>query len=73
MVEKTDAGGDIVAAAPVEIDLDQNLGFRSVSLDPACTHASRARAAEDDAQGIAPIDRVKARLKRLTLATCDAT
>ncbi len=24
----------------VEIDLDEDLGFRSVSLDPACTHAA---------------------------------
>jgi hypothetical protein len=73
VVEKADPGADIIAAAPVEAHLDENPGFRCVSFDPTCTHASRARAARAKAQENAPTRRVKTRLNRLTPAPRSAT
>ena len=64
VIQKTDAGGDIVSSRPVEIDLDEDPGFRSVALYTACTHGCRARAAGGRAQGIARIGMVKKRLTR---------
>ena len=66
VVEETDARCNVVAPCAVEIDVHKNIGFRSVTLDTACTHGSRARAVTGEAQEIAHIGRVKARLKRLT-------
>ena len=73
MIEETDARRDIVCARSVEIDLDENSGFRGISFDPACTHASRARGAGGAVQENAPIHRVKTRLNRLTRTACRST
>ena len=43
VVEETDPGGDLVLARPVEVELDEDVGFVRFAGDPAGAHGLRPR------------------------------